>query len=568
MTITKIKQGLAWALLVTALGLVGCGGGGSSSKSKTDTPPPPVAGGGGGGNDDGGGGGGDNDDGGGNGDDDKNDPQTGTGVFVDGPVAGVSYSTSPGNHTGVTNAKGEYQFTEGDKVTFRIGGIVFPEVTAKGTVTPLDMGGEGADLNSPVVINILRLLQTLDDDGDPENGISISADTVEQLTENGVEIADFADEDNFNDVVADNIKDAIGRDLVEDVKATEHFENSVNNLLAGSWLYVEEDGAQNLLTFLPNLGLYLLAHDTENDDQGAGTVEFGTYELDVSKGEITVELIDHTDGSGGFISGNTRVMGLSINGNTLSFVIGDEGPVDFTAVRDIDNALVGAWMFYEPEDDNLNILTIFPGNKYVVVHSNNQEAQDGVVLAQSSEWGTYTAQAGGVVQFNKPRVETDGEGGLYDEDASSKFKLTPQPNGDLEFYEQDEDDPESFAFRSLDPFIFTLRANDSELQVVLTRRESPFVNDDMVYGVEGVPAVFRFNADGTGSLEVGDSTQTITEWELNSAGTLLFTVVDEDEQESSWRISPVRGKYDLTVLIEATTGEETVSQLAGFTEPL
>src|SRR5690554_4352793 len=174
MKITKIKHGLAWAIMVTALGLISCGG----SSSKDGSPTPPVAG---GGNNNGGDGGnntgGDGDNGG------ADDVQLSTGIFVDGPVAGVSYTTSPGNRSGITNVRGEYDYAEGDKVSFRIGGIVFPEITAKGTVTPLDMGGEGATPASVQVVNILRLLQTLDEDGDPENGISITTGTAEKLAE-------------------------------------------------------------------------------------------------------------------------------------------------------------------------------------------------------------------------------------------------------------------------------------------------------------------------------------------------------------------------------------------------
>src|SRR5690606_25385008 len=64
-----------------------------------------------------------------------------TGVFVDAAVAGVSYVTSPGGLEGITNADGEYEFEPGDTVTFSIGELEFPPVTAKGTVTPLDIAG-------------------------------------------------------------------------------------------------------------------------------------------------------------------------------------------------------------------------------------------------------------------------------------------------------------------------------------------------------------------------------------------------------------------------------------------
>src|SRR5690606_18600253 len=151
------------ALIAGTLGLSACG------DDDDDRYVPPATGGGGGADD-----------------------NLSTGVFVDSPVAGVNYSTDPGGHSGITNGKGEYRYEDGDSVTFSVGGIKFPTVEAKGKVTPLDMGGEGADLTSSVVLNVLRVLQTLDSDGDPENGISISEETRDALA--SVEITDFSED--------------------------------------------------------------------------------------------------------------------------------------------------------------------------------------------------------------------------------------------------------------------------------------------------------------------------------------------------------------------------------------
>ncbi len=83
------------------------------------------------------------------------------GIFIDSPVAGISYKTTPGNKSGVTDAQGHYNYVDGDTVTFSIGNIVFPSATAAEVVTPLSLAGT-ADLNNQQVVNISRLLQTLD----------------------------------------------------------------------------------------------------------------------------------------------------------------------------------------------------------------------------------------------------------------------------------------------------------------------------------------------------------------------------------------------------------------------
>ena len=74
---------------------------------------------------------------------------------------------------GVTNSLGEYNYIVGETVTFFIGDLVFPTVSASGVVTPLQLA-DTEDTSDPTVVNIIRLLQTLDVDGDPSNGIEIS----------------------------------------------------------------------------------------------------------------------------------------------------------------------------------------------------------------------------------------------------------------------------------------------------------------------------------------------------------------------------------------------------------
>lgn len=93
------------------------------------------------------------------------------GVFVDAFVAGIGYRTA--TQSGITNAQGEFNYLPGETVTFFIGALEFPPILAKGIVTPLDMA-QSLNPSSPIVLNIARLLQSLDTDGNPANGISIS----------------------------------------------------------------------------------------------------------------------------------------------------------------------------------------------------------------------------------------------------------------------------------------------------------------------------------------------------------------------------------------------------------
>ena len=94
-----------------------------------------------------------------------------TGVLVDSPVTNIHYKTP--THQGSTNAKGEFSYAPGETVAFSIGDIGIGEGPAKGVMTLLDLTG-ASTIDDTATINIARLLQSLDEDGDATNGISLS----------------------------------------------------------------------------------------------------------------------------------------------------------------------------------------------------------------------------------------------------------------------------------------------------------------------------------------------------------------------------------------------------------
>jgi len=104
-------------------------------------------------------------------DDGPSEPFINTGVFLDSPVINIGYRTE--TFEGVTSAQGEYEYLAGETVTFFIGDLELPEQTAKGVLTPLDLA-DTTDVNDAEVVNIIRLLQTLDKDGNPDNGLTIT----------------------------------------------------------------------------------------------------------------------------------------------------------------------------------------------------------------------------------------------------------------------------------------------------------------------------------------------------------------------------------------------------------
>lgn len=101
-----------------------------------------------------------------------------SGILTDAPVGGVSYSTTPSGRTGTTDASGTYQFNDGDSVTFTLGALTLGTVPATGIVTSTELAG--SDNNK--LLNLLVILQSLDSDGNPTNGITIPAAAASALT--------------------------------------------------------------------------------------------------------------------------------------------------------------------------------------------------------------------------------------------------------------------------------------------------------------------------------------------------------------------------------------------------
>ena len=101
-----------------------------------------------------------------------------TGVFDQ--TAGLTYRTAAG--TGSTNATGEFPLPAQGDVTFGVGDVVLgsvsPGATPPARFTPAhlvaDVGGDVRKIGNQRVTNIARFVQSLDQDGNVDNGVTIS----------------------------------------------------------------------------------------------------------------------------------------------------------------------------------------------------------------------------------------------------------------------------------------------------------------------------------------------------------------------------------------------------------
>jgi len=97
------------------------------------------------------------------------------GTFLDSPVAGLNYTSA--SNWGKTFQDGTFRYKTDEEVTFSVGALVLGTTVAKEVVTPIDLVEGAGDAADPRVINICVLLQTLDVDGQLNNGIRISLKT-------------------------------------------------------------------------------------------------------------------------------------------------------------------------------------------------------------------------------------------------------------------------------------------------------------------------------------------------------------------------------------------------------
>ena len=106
------------------------------------------------------------------GDDTDSTTQTATGQFKDSNVGGLGYTS--GSQTGVTGSDGSFTYEVGQSVTFFIGGVSLGTATPGDTIImAIDLVAGGTSTTTEV-LNIVRFLMMLDNDGDPANGIVIA----------------------------------------------------------------------------------------------------------------------------------------------------------------------------------------------------------------------------------------------------------------------------------------------------------------------------------------------------------------------------------------------------------
>lgn len=330
-----------------------------------------------------------------------------TGVLIDaGAVSGVDYTTP--TQSGETDLTGEFEYLEGEDIQFSLGSANLGNAVLAGTVitTPSISGGTPTD-PTPTV-NLTQLLQTLDVDGDPTNGIEISNDAVQAIENNSLNIDliqtsdEFASNADILTLISNGGQTSAVTELVDPNTAGGLLVSnivSVNNYL-GAWemdipaaLNPEnETFLRAFLIFLDD-STFVFGSITESDfsntpEGHAFGLEWGTYAFVNGTASPTGFNLDlsvqyDTNGSKGiFDSGDNEtfvsIPVISFGDNDFVIRFTDESvPADIQLTRspNSNNDIVGLWLEDRDNANELPTIQFFPnGTAYFIEDPNVSEA--------------------------------------------------------------------------------------------------------------------------------------------------------------------------------------------------
>ena len=355
-------------------------------------------------------------------------PSTLTGVFIDSPVINIGYRTATQN--GDTNSRGEFKYLAGETVTFFIGDMEFPPVLAAEVVTPLDMA-DTDDVAHHMVINIIRLLQSLDKDGDPDNGINITQTAKDNAVflDFDLSVEGFETQIGIDLFIANGGQDTAQSDLVDTVLALVHFVASLilsgeidsedepvdNQSLIGTWEIASPTDADFYMLSLLEDGTYVHAEVNEIDPNFLSGMEWGTYDV-VGLGEITTTQNFNNNGDAGlsdFDGSGPRLRLIAQPSCSLMYApdTNNDGISDGVfGLRRVDyEGLLGTWLSTTTKNDLLMIVFFDDGTYF---HGEVDEDDDTEISGM--ELGTYERDEDTGLLTVSQTFDNNGDTGLTD----------------------------------------------------------------------------------------------------------------------------------------------------------
>lgn len=332
--------------------------------------------------------------------DDSSPSSSKIGVFIDSPVENLGYSFELDIF--FTNSDGEFNYEDGGTITFSIGAITFPAVLAESVITPLNLAGSESVTNQEAT-NIARLLLSLDTDGNPDNGISISSlahGIAYQDVDFNVDASTFEKNEVITMLV--NSSGSVNNFLVSVAKAQAHLGESMQAIAnpseVGVWRSTNGAAFSYLALFSNNTFLYA-ENDLNTESEEENGLEVGTYSYDLKSGNITFNIVYDDNDPGrdsgiGDIGSPVNIKAELSNGNSKLLLA--DGALNLKSVGFSSSSIVGVWRTISGTE--FNYLILFSDNTFLYAENDldvNSDAENGLEL------GTYIYDSNsGAISFN------------------------------------------------------------------------------------------------------------------------------------------------------------------------
>ncbi len=274
-----------------------------------------------------------------------------SGRFIDSAVEGLRFETP--TQSGLTDANGTFKYINGEVVSFFIGDIMLGTSTAITRITPMNL--VPGDSNNPQVVNILRFVQSLDADNNPDNGIRIT-DTVStralgQALDFSLSTADF---ENAANALLTLLTSGSVNMLIDASSAQAHFLASLNvgnNVMIEGDPFCDDWGGTSYFGCRivpqgapPNIGLTIENSSASISIEILNQQHIELIDTDGDRETMSVAVFVTNSGAEsasvfmkiGLTDENGSLIGYAI-ANTFSFASGFSGLVAFTAHPNFQN---------------------------------------------------------------------------------------------------------------------------------------------------------------------------------------------------------------------------------------
>lgn len=329
--------------------------------------------------------------------DPPNPPIPKTGVFVDAPVGNIGYRTETQNTTTIEN--GEFLYFGGENVTFFIGDLEFPTVAAQTVVTPFTLAKTN-DFEDQQVINIARLLQSIDEDGNPDNGITIpaNASTIASAVDFDVPTTTFENSPAVINLVANS--GSMNTTLLPVDSVIAHLNRHLN--IVGTWL----DGSTLTGLVLFEDGRFMWM---EGDGEPPNGMESGTYVYDLNTSTITFNVSFDNNEDGGIAPElNGIAIPVAVSNSELTLIVTDsDGTVNLILNRQPVEGIeiTGTWLNEPTSQEPFSALVLTEDNRFFYGEGAGEEPN-------GMEAGTYIFDSGvGTIEFTVI-FDSNSDGGI------------------------------------------------------------------------------------------------------------------------------------------------------------